>query len=284
MPVCDKSIATPAAFCRTAAAHSRRCSTPPALPAPWLLRCAMASRSSCCRTMSKAGIVCASVLRTTRPRRARAAGSSAGWLTLQACLTNRSLPRFPRRAPRQHRAPAPCRYHRRRRHNVHSRPARPAPTAPPLRSFVAEVIVSYPGSGSSGGKSSCVQGVVRDRAGSGVAAAAIAANNGNAEVGKLTNGAGEYQICGLGDSTWSILLRFVPGDPPLAQEAVATVYVNGSREQAAVVNFVERVSIDRCPAYASASRLPGYRSSSCGVRPSPPAPSPVLTHGRRGRG
>ena len=118
--------------------------------------------------------------------------------------------------------------------------ASPAPTAPPLRSFVAEVIVSYPGSGSSGGKSSCVQGVVRDRAGSGVAAAAIAANNGNAEVGKLTNGAGEYQICGLGDSTWSILLRFVPGDPPLAQEAVATVYVNGSREQVAVVNFVER--------------------------------------------
>jgi len=116
----------------------------------------------------------------------------------------------------------------------------PRPTAVPLRTFVAEVISSFPDSGSSGGRDSCVQGIVRARGGTGVGAAAVAVNNGDAEVGTLTNGAGEYRICGLGDSTWSVLLRFVPGEPPLANEAVATVYLNGSSEQVAVVDFSER--------------------------------------------
>ena len=77
------------------------------------------------------------------------------------------------------------------------------------------------------------------RGGGGVGAALVHVNNGVAGLDVVTNGAGEYQVCGLGDSNWSVVLRFVPGTPRLAREAVATVYVNGGAEHVAVINFRE---------------------------------------------
>jgi hypothetical protein len=84
-----------------------------------------------------------------------------------------------------------------------------------------------------------VQGRVVDRSGSGVAAALIVVNNGAASVDRQTNLAGEFSICGLGDSTWSVVLRYVPGEPTLAREVAATVYVNGGPDHVAIVNFRE---------------------------------------------
>lgn len=119
------------------------------------------------------------------------------------------------------------------------RPAPPAPPRPAGRGFAAAVVRSYPGSGSSGARSSCVQGLVLNNAGRGVAAALVNVNNGSASVDVQTNGQGEYRICGLGDSTWSVVLRYIPNRPRV-REVAATFYVNGSSEQVAVVNFSEQ--------------------------------------------
>jgi hypothetical protein len=116
----------------------------------------------------------------------------------------------------------------------------PRPAPPARRGFVAEVIRSYPGTGRSEDRQSCIEGRVRDRAGNGVGGAVVSVNNGAANLDRQTNGAGEFQFCGLGDSVWSVVLRFTPGNPPLAREVVGTVYVNGSGVQTGVVNFREQ--------------------------------------------
>lgn len=118
------------------------------------------------------------------------------------------------------------------------RPRPPAP-APSVRAFAAEVIRSYPGTGRSEDRESCIEGRVRDRSG-GVGGAVVSINNGVANLDRQTNGAGEFQFCGLGDSTWSVVLRYVPGSPGLAREVAGTVYINGSSQQSAVVNFREQ--------------------------------------------
>lgn len=118
------------------------------------------------------------------------------------------------------------------------RPRPPAP-APSARAFVAEVIRTYPGTGRSEDRESCIEGRVRDRSGGGIGGAVVSINNGAANLDRQTNGAGEFQFCGLGDSTWSVVLRYVPGSPGLAREVAGTVYVNGSAQQSAAVNFRE---------------------------------------------
>lgn len=118
--------------------------------------------------------------------------------------------------------------------------ARPAPPAPRLRAFSAEVISSYPGSGRSEDRQSCIEGRVRDRNGNGVGGAVVSINNGASNLDRQTNGAGEFQFCGVGDSTWSVVLRYIPGSPGLAREVAGTVYVNGSGGQTGIVNFREQ--------------------------------------------
>lgn len=127
--------------------------------------------------------------------------------------------------------------------------AEPAPAASPTaeppqpkgRAFAAVVGSDFRGSGQSGQRQSCVAGRVVDRAGQGVAAAVLEANNGVATTQRVeTDGAGAYRICGLGDSVWSVVLMYVPGETPLRASAVTTVYVNGSGEQVATVSFNEQ--------------------------------------------
>lgn len=120
---------------------------------------------------------------------------------------------------------------------------KPQPTAPPSpqpRAFNALVVRSFPGTGQSGEYASCVEGRVQGSNGRGVAAAVIGANNGASDVSVQTNGDGFYRLCGLGDSTWSVVLRWIPGAAPLAQEVAATVYVSGNQFQVASVDFHER--------------------------------------------
>lgn len=118
---------------------------------------------------------------------------------------------------------------------------RPRPTATPrppsARAFRAIPVRDFQGSGNNGTFSSCIGGKVT-YGGQPINGALLEVNNGpNNRFQARTDGAGNYQVCGLGASTWSVVLYYIPGSPPIAGQAVAAVYVNGNRAQTALVNF-----------------------------------------------
>jgi hypothetical protein len=119
--------------------------------------------------------------------------------------------------------------------------ATPIPQPVQRRTFVAEVIRSFPGSGQSGRRDSCLAGRVVNRRNVGIANALLYANNGATNTARFaTNRNGDFYYCGLGDSNWSVVLTYIPGQARLARQVVAVVYVNGSREHEAVIHFRER--------------------------------------------
>lgn len=119
------------------------------------------------------------------------------------------------------------------------------PTAIPRSRFSAQLVRSYPSGPNSGQRSSCVQGRVIDRNGAGVAAASLYVDNGSVNLSfAVTNPNGEFRLCGLGFSQWSLVLTFVPKigaeqQNALAQQYVQTFFVDGSPGQIAIINFVE---------------------------------------------
>jgi PPM family protein phosphatase len=123
-----------------------------------------------------------------------------------------------------------------------------SPTETPItatRVFRAEVVTNYPntGSGQSDQRQSCVSGRVVDRHNSGIANAVLYVNNGGPSATNLffeTNSKGNYFYCGLGASSWSVVLTYIPGEPRLDSEAIGAIYLNGTQEQQAIVNFQER--------------------------------------------
>jgi hypothetical protein len=129
--------------------------------------------------------------------------------------------------------------------NVDVPPAPPTATPILFRAFRPEVIRNYPGTGPGqpNQRQSCVSGRVVDRRNNGIANAVLYVNNGAPAAANLlfeTNGQGNYYHCGLGDSSWSVVLTFIPGQPRIAGEATGVFYVNGSQGQEAIVNFRER--------------------------------------------
>jgi hypothetical protein len=126
-------------------------------------------------------------------------------------------------------------------------PPTPRPTAAPvLRAFAPRINRSYSLDGAYGNRDSCIIGRVRSTGGGGIGGAVLYANNGASNTSSVTTNAnGEYSICQLGDSRWSIVLTFVPrpGDASrsrLARQAVAVVILNGNSDQIASVDFFEQ--------------------------------------------
>jgi hypothetical protein len=109
---------------------------------------------------------------------------------------------------------------------------------PQVRYFSAAPVVSYAGSGDSGRFESCVTGSVTGSEGP-IVGAVVNVNNGTNSFDATTGGGGNFRVCGLGATNWTVVLYFVPGTPIGNQPAV-TVYVNGLPEQHAVVSFTQR--------------------------------------------
>lgn len=117
---------------------------------------------------------------------------------------------------------------------------RPKPTSTPrptTRIFKGVPVRSYPGSGNNGTFASCVSGRV-SYGGAAIAGASLEVNNGPANrFPATTNSNGDYRVCGLGASDWSVVLFYVPGSPPIGNNPAVVFYVNGNAAQEAVVNF-----------------------------------------------
>ena len=105
---------------------------------------------------------------------------------------------------------------------------------------------SYSLDGAHGQHDSCIIGRVITRTGRGIRGAVLYANNGTTNSPAATTDArGDYSICRLGESRWSIVLTFVPrtndrSKTRLARQVVRVVLVNGNPDQIASVDFVER--------------------------------------------
>jgi tetratricopeptide (TPR) repeat protein len=114
------------------------------------------------------------------------------------------------------------------------------PTSTPAAlAFKAIPAASFAGSGNSGQFASCVSGRVTGRSGA-IDGAVLEVNNGPQNRFSATSGGGGYyRVCGLGASTWSVVLFFVPGKPGLGNQPAATIYLNGAPEQQALVNFTQ---------------------------------------------
>jgi hypothetical protein len=95
--------------------------------------------------------------------------------------------------------------------------------------------VSFEGSGDSGAFAACIDVQVIGVTGP-VAGAVVGINNGDLHYQNQTNAAGYTGRCGLGASTWTVVLFWVPGHEALAG-AQTTVYLNGAEEQRGEVVF-----------------------------------------------
>ncbi|HMQ30077.1 MAG TPA: hypothetical protein PKD53_05080 [Chloroflexaceae bacterium] len=128
-------------------------------------------------------------------------------------------------------------------------PAPPSPTAgaPPARPRSPEQAISTPsdfavvtrksfdGSGVSGQFASCIDVQILGRDGP-VGGAVVGINNGDHSYQDQTDPGGYSGRCGLGASTWSVVLFWTPEGGP-AQPVATTVYVSGAPEQRAAVVF-----------------------------------------------
>lgn len=119
----------------------------------------------------------------------------------------------------------------------------PVPTISlaPTRSFRTQLVQTFPDTGSSGLGQSCVSGRVRDRSDAGISEAVVYVNNGvYTSPSTPTDQSGRYEICGLGYSEWSVVLTYIPGPLELTRQAVGRTFLNGSPDQRAIIDFVER--------------------------------------------
>lgn len=116
-----------------------------------------------------------------------------------------------------------------------ARPRTPAPAAP---GYAVATRKSFEGSGNSGQYASCIDVQILGRDGP-VAGAVIGINNGDLSYQDQTDQGGYSGRCGLGASTWSVVLFWTPGGGQ-AQGAATTVYLSGAPEQRAAVVFQQR--------------------------------------------
>ncbi len=113
---------------------------------------------------------------------------------------------------------------------------------PPARSAGAAFGVaqrkSFDGSGNSGQFASCIDVQVLGPGGP-IAGAVLGINNGDHSYQNQTDASGYAGRCGLGASTWSVVLFWTPQTGNVAG-ATTTVYLNGAPDQRAAVVFRAR--------------------------------------------
>lgn len=114
----------------------------------------------------------------------------------------------------------------------------PRPAQPATPSFGVVQRNSFEGAGNSGQYESCIDIQVLGQGGP-IAGAVIGINNGEHSYQNQTDGNGYTGRCGLGASTWSVVLFWAPPDRSISG-AATTVYVSGAPEQRAAVVFQER--------------------------------------------
>ncbi len=120
-------------------------------------------------------------------------------------------------------------------------PVRPVttPTVRPGRqAYALTTRKSFEGSGNSGQFASCIDVKIVGRNGP-VNGAVIGINNGDHSYQNQTDQNGYAGRCGLGASTWSVVLFWTPNGGQ-ARGAATTVYVSGAPEQRAATVFQER--------------------------------------------
>lgn len=115
-------------------------------------------------------------------------------------------------------------------------PRRPPAPAPPA--FAVAQRKSFEGSGASGRYESCIDIQILGRGGP-IGGAVVGINNGEHTYQNQTDAGGYTGRCGLGASTWSVVLFWVPPGHSL-QGAATTVYLSGAPEQRAAVVFQEQ--------------------------------------------
>lgn len=116
---------------------------------------------------------------------------------------------------------------------------RPRPTAAPQgASFAVANRKSFDGSGNSGQFASCIDVQILGRRGP-VSGAVLGINNGEHSYQNQTDQNGYAGRCGLGASTWSVVLFWAP-ERGQVRSSATTVYLNGAPEQRAAVVFQER--------------------------------------------
>lgn len=122
-------------------------------------------------------------------------------------------------------------------------PRRPTPAPrPPARStgpaFSVVQRKSFDGSGNSGQFASCIDVQVLGPGGP-IPGAVLGINNGEHSYQNQTDAGGYAGRCGLGASTWSVVLFWTPQTGSVSG-ATTTVYLNGAPEQRAAVVFRAR--------------------------------------------
>lgn len=115
-------------------------------------------------------------------------------------------------------------------------PRRTPPPAPP--GFTVAQRKSFEGSGASGRYESCIDIQILGRSGP-IGGAIVGINNGEHTYQNQTDAGGYTGRCGLGASTWSVVLFWVPPGRTI-QGAATTVYLSGAPEQRAAVVFQEQ--------------------------------------------
>ncbi|NJN14865.1 MAG: hypothetical protein HC822_00395 [Oscillochloris sp.] len=116
---------------------------------------------------------------------------------------------------------------------------RPQPAAPtPGTTFGVAERRSFEGSGAADSFNSCIDIQVIGRNGP-LAGAVIGINNGDLSYQNQTDGNGYSGRCGLGPSTWSVVLFWTPAGGEV-HNATTTVYLNGAAEQRAAIVFQEK--------------------------------------------
>lgn len=115
--------------------------------------------------------------------------------------------------------------------------ARPTPRPQSRPTYVVSQRKSFEGSGASGRFESCVDVQVTSKGGP-VAGAVVGVNNGAYSYQSQTNADGYTGRCGLGASTWSVVLFWTPGGEKSG--LATTVYLSGTPDQRAAVVFHER--------------------------------------------
>lgn len=118
-------------------------------------------------------------------------------------------------------------------------PARrmPTPTAA-APAFTVAGRKSFEGSGASGQFASCIDVQVLDD-GAPVAGAVLGINNGDLSYQNQTDRGGYSGRCGLGASTWSVVLFWTPARGAV-QGAATTIYLSGAPEQRGAVVFAAK--------------------------------------------
>lgn len=117
-------------------------------------------------------------------------------------------------------------------------PRRPSAATPAPPPFAVATRTSFDGSGNSGQFASCIDVQIMGRGGP-VAGAVLGINNGEHSYQDQTDQGGYSGRCGLGASTWSVVLFWTPAGGEV-RGAATTVYLSGAPEQRAAVVFTER--------------------------------------------